>query len=56
MRSIATRLAQRPLAVRFLTCVLHGHRWDVAPRIASGHELACVRCGLGTDAIGGLNG
>jgi len=56
MRSIATRLAQRRLAVRFLSCVLHGHRWDVAPPLGSGDDLTCARCGLGTDAVRGLTG
>ncbi len=42
--------------VRFLSCVFHGHRWDVAPPQVSGREMACVRCGLAADAAHGLTG
>jgi hypothetical protein len=41
----------------FLTCVLRGHRWDVAPGFRRGRQIECVRCGLradpGADSLGG---
>ncbi len=54
MSRIRTRITQKSLAARFLACVLHGHRWDVAPGHGRRSELECVRCGLGTDTAHGL--
>jgi hypothetical protein len=42
--------------VSFFTCVLHGHRWDVAPPARRAAQMECVRCGLRTDAVRGLDG
>jgi hypothetical protein len=37
-----------------LSCAVHGHRWDVAPGFLRGSQLECVRCGLRTDAMTGV--
>jgi len=42
------------LIVTLFTCALRGHRWDVAPTARRAASLECVRCGLRTDTVRGL--
>lgn len=35
---------------RLVTCLVRGHRWDVAPRRDT-KQMTCVRCGLSTEPV-----